>query len=345
MRPLQKGAQQVREVRAASLIGFVEVSYFVGLDPFELLRHAKISPRFLDDPENRHAARPVTEMIENAAIQSGCEGFALLMAECRSFASLGPLCLLLEHLGTVGEVLDALNDYRRMMTDVASLECIRGEESSIFCWTIAPGFETTQTIDLAVGVIYRILTEAMGGSWAPEVVHFRHPPPRDQKIYRQFFHVPIEFNSKFSGYSCATKSLRAAMPEAEPVMADHARRLLELVPLPEEAAPISDAAHRAIYLLLPSGRAKLASVAANLGMSERMLQRRLADEGTSFEALLNETRKDTAERFLVASKQPVGIIAEMLGYSSTGAFTRWFVSEFGKPPSEWRKKKREGNRH
>src|SRR4051794_26812545 len=111
-------SEPVREVRAASLTGFIEVSYFVGLDPFELLRQANISPRFLDDPENRHAARPVNKLIEDAAAQSDCEHFGLLMSECRSFASLGPLSLLLEHLPTIGDVLDAVNDYRHLMTDV-----------------------------------------------------------------------------------------------------------------------------------------------------------------------------------------------------------------------------------
>jgi AraC-like DNA-binding protein len=328
---------EVREVRAASLTGFIEVSYFVGLDPFELLRRAKISPGFLDDPENRHAARPVTEMIENAAAQSGCEAFGLLMAECRSFASLGPLSLLLQHLPNVGEVLDALNDYRRLMNDVVSLECLRGVESSAFCWIVAPGFEKPQTIDLAVGVGYRILTAALGGRWAPEMVHFRHPPPSDLKRFQQFFSVPIEFNARFSGYSCTSASLEAAVPAAEPTMAYHARRLLELVPMRGEHMPISDAAHRAISLLLPGGGAKLGVVAANLGMNGRTLQRRLALEGTSFETLLNETRKDVAKRLLAASAQSIGFIAEMVGYSSTASFTRWFASEFGKSPSRWRK--------
>ena len=105
----------MREVRAASLIGFIEVSYYAGLDPFKLFRKAKISPSLLDDPENRHAARPVIDMIENAAAQSGCEAFGLLMAECRPFSSLGPLSLLLQHLETIGEILDALNEYRRTL--------------------------------------------------------------------------------------------------------------------------------------------------------------------------------------------------------------------------------------
>ena len=327
----------MREVRAATLTGFIEVSYYAGLDPFQLFRRAKISPRFLDDPENRHAARPVTQMIEDAAARSHCEAFALLMAECRSFASLGPLSLLLQHLESVGDVLEALNEHRRLMNDVVSLECIRGEESSAFCWIVAPGYETPQTIDLAVAVGYRILTEGLGRRWAPETVHFGHAPPRDLRTFQQFFSVPIEFNSSFSGYSCATQSLETPIPAAEPMMADHARRLLELIPVRGDHTPLSDAAHRAISLLLPSGGAKLAAVAANLGMNARMLQRRLAIEGTSFEVLLNETRKDVAQRFLIASPQPVGFIAGMAGYSSTAAFTRWFASEFGTSPSAWRR--------
>ena len=114
-------------VRAAALTGFIEVCYFVGLDPFELLRDARINARFLDDIENRHAAAPVLEMIETAAAKSRCNSFGLLMAKSRSFASLGPLALLLQHLGTIDEVLSALNEYGRLINDVVSLECIRGE--------------------------------------------------------------------------------------------------------------------------------------------------------------------------------------------------------------------------
>jgi len=330
----------VQVVRAAALTGFIEVCYFVGLDPFELLRDARINARFLDDTENRHAAAPVIEMIETAAAKSRCDSFGLLMAESRSFASLGPLALLLQHLGTIDEVLSALNEYGRLMNDVVSLECIRGEESSAFCWVIAYGCETPQIVDLTVAMGYRLLTEALGGGWAPETVHFRHPAPADPGEFEKFFAVPIEFDSKFSGYSCATGSLRAPVPTAEPMMADHARRLLELIPVQSEYAPTSDATRRAISLLLPNGTTKLSTVAANLGMTGRTLQRRLALEGTSFEKLLNFTRKDLAERFLLASQRPLGFIAEMTGYSTSAAFSRWFASEYGDPPSVWRRQQR-----
>jgi AraC-like DNA-binding protein len=331
----------LREVRAASLTGFVEVSYYLRIDPYDMLRRAKISTRFLDDPENRHEALPVIEMLEDAAERSQCESFGLLMADCRSFSSLGPLSLLLERLPTVGDVLDALNEYRRLMTDVASLECIRGEESSVFCWIVAPGFERTQATDLAVGAGYRILTEALGGRWAPEAVHLTRPAVSNPIQFHQFFSAPIEFDAKFSGYSCATASLETGLQTADPAMAAHARRLLELIPSDDQFAPVSEAARRAIALLLPTGGGRLADVAPNLGMDARTLERRLALEGASFEALVNDTRKDVAGRFLIASEQPVGSIARVSGYSSTAAFRRWFASEFGKSPSAWRREMRD----
>src|SRR3954454_7995151 len=169
------------------------------------------------------------------------------------------------------------------------------------------------------------------------MAHQSHPPQDYVRTFHQLFSVPLAFAARFSGYSCVTASLEAPVAGAEPAMAGHARRLLELIPIAGEYAPISDAAQRAISLLLPSGGTKLGAVAANLGMNARTLQRRLALEGTSFETLLNETRKDLAERFLTASSQPIGFIAEMVGYSSTGAFTRWFSSEFQESPSGWRK--------
>ena len=330
----------MHKVRAAALTGFIETSYFVGLDPFELLGQAGISPRFLDDSENWHAALPVAEMIEAAARKSGCDSFGLLMAEARSFASLGPLSLLVEHLASIDEILDALNEYKGLMNDVVSLECIRGKDFSVFCWIVAPGFETPQIVDLAVAAGYRMFTEALGGSWVPQTVHFRHPPPTDMRTFERFFPTPMEFDSKFSGYSCATGSLRTPVPTHDPVMADHARRLLELLPFRPQFSPASDAARRAISLLLPNGQAGLSTVAANLGLSGRMLRRQLALEGTSFEILLNATRKDLAERFLLASTHSIEFIADMTGYSTTTAFRQWFEHEYGTAPSIWRKESR-----
>src|SRR5688572_14286621 len=97
----------MHQVRAVTLTGYLEVARFVGLDGRRMLRQAGISLEALEDPENRIPAAPIVRLLENSAEQSGCENFGLLMAEARSFASVGPLSLLLERLANAREIVNA----------------------------------------------------------------------------------------------------------------------------------------------------------------------------------------------------------------------------------------------
>lgn len=329
-------SEPVRQVRAAALIGYVDVARAVGLDPFEMLRAAKINPHFLDDVENRHAAGPVFALLEESAARSHCDSFGLKMADHRSFADIGPLALLLEHLPTLDDVVLALRQYRRLINDITTLECQRGEESAVLRWSTVPEYKEPQATVLAVALGYRVLKEITGGRWQADAVHFTHASPQCLSDFRRFFDAPVEFGSSFDGYSCTTASLRTPTLAPGEKMADNARRLLSLVPLDKEDAPIAHRVQRAIALFLPVGNASLATVASSLGLNSRTLQRRLDFESTTFKALLNRTRRSLARQYLADPTHPIGIVAELTGYSTTGSFTRWFVSQFGKTPSEWR---------
>jgi AraC-like DNA-binding protein len=120
-------------------------------------------------------------------------------------------------------------------------------------------------------------------------------------------------------------------------MADNARRLLDMVELPPEDAPVSERVSRSIALLLPAGRASLEEVARSLDNGPRDLQRKLEREGHSFGELLNNARRELSQRYLSNDAQPITIVAELTGYSSAGSFSRWFTGEFGVAPGAWRK--------
>jgi AraC-like DNA-binding protein len=327
----------VHQVRAATLTGYADVARSVGLDPHAMLRRAKISPQFLLDPENRHAAAAIVDLLEDSASRSNCDCFGLKMAESRSFADLGPLSLLLQHLPTTDDVLHALIQYRRLMNDIITFECEGDGESSVIRLVIAPGYGKTQVIDMVVALGYRLLSAASGGGWTAEAVHFTHSPPGDLGVFHRVFAAPLEFESAFNGFSCSTISLRSQTLATETKMAANARRLLDLVPLPVEDAPASDRVRHALAVLIPIGRATLDRVAANLGRSPRTLQRLLSLEGTSFACLVNEVRKDMAQHYLASSRHSIRDIAELLGYASMSAFGRWFASQFGKTPIGWRR--------
>ncbi len=312
------------------------MAHALGLDPFEMLSRSGIHPSLLDDPESRYAAGPVVELLEASAMQSGYDSFGTRLAESRSFANLGPLSLLLEHLATVDDVVRALVQYRRLMNDIILLECVREAEVSVLRWVIDPDFASPQIVDLVMALGYRVLTEVSGRGWYPEAVHFSHSAPTDVAPLRKFYATRLEFECEFNGYSCLTSSLSVPTSHADPIMAKNARRLLDLVDLPSEAEPLSTAVRRAISLLLPIGKATLNSVAATLAMKPRTLQRHLDQESTAFATLLNEARRDLAKHYLADTAHSMSVIAELLGYASQSSFGAWFVTEFHTAPTAWR---------
>jgi len=197
-------------------------------------------------------------------------------------------------------------------------------------------FASRQACTLTIGVALIALRGASRRGWSPQSVHFTHAAPPEVDAFKRFFPAPVTFESHFNGFTSSRESLMARMPWANDTMAMHARRLLKLVPLVPEECPTSERVSRSIILLLPSGQATLAQVAANLATSERTLQRDLEKEGVGFASLLVEARRELAMWYLGYPDQSITSIAELLGYASLSSFTRWFTDEFGISPRAWR---------
>jgi AraC-like DNA-binding protein len=275
-------------------------------------------------------------LLERSAKRSGCDSFGIRMAQCRSFASLGPVSLLLQHLGTVGEVVDASILFRRNFGDVAFVALERGKDVALIHLDLIPPYNRRQAADLTIAIGHLTLVGASEGRWAPEAVHFTHKAPKDRARFEAFFNAPLEFGSSFNGLSCSTDSLEILLPLADTTMASNARRLLQDVELPAQRAPVSDQTKHSIALMLPSGHATLEDVAANLNRNARSLQRNLENEGDTFGNLLNQVKRGLAQQHLAGSTQPIIEISDILGYATASSFTRWFHGEFGASPKDWR---------
>ena len=166
---------------------------------------------------------------------------------------------------------------------------------------------------------------------------FSHaPPPKaEQPIFRNLFRCIPEFNSEFNGIVIDTADLDRVNSRADTALAGHARRLIETVMSPAMRSA-SQQVEELIMLMLPSGKATIQSCAESMGITVRTLQRMLDAETTSFSALLNRARMQLSAQYLSNPRVRITDIADMLGYSSIGAFTRWHAQNFGLPPREWR---------
>jgi AraC-like DNA-binding protein len=84
----------------------------------------------------------------------------------------------------------------------------------------------------------------------------------------------------------------------------------------------------------------LEALANELNISTRTLIRRLKQEDTSYQALLDETRKELAKWYLLNSSESVEAIAERLGYLDTSNFSRTFHRWFGISPTAFRQSRK-----
>lgn len=333
-------AAALPQVRAVSLTNYFEVARFVGLDPAGMLRRVGIDSAALADPEHLLDAVRVSMLLELSAHESGCPVVGLLMAEARSVTSVGAVGLLLKHQGTARDVLDAVVQYQHLITEVLAIGVEEANGATVIRTELSPGIGGRQSTEYVMGLISRIVSEVTGGRWHPETAHFIHDPPEDLIVHRRIFQCALVFRSDFNGFVCPTAWLDAPNPDADSIMARHARRYLNmLVPEPAERS-ITERVRRCLYLLLPAGRGTLEQVGENMGLSSRTLQRLLEKEGKTFATLLNEVRRELALRYLASSTHSVTAIAQMTGYATPSSFTRWFAAEFGMAPAAWRAEER-----
>jgi AraC-like DNA-binding protein len=117
----------------------------------------------------------------------------------------------------------------------------------------------------------------------------------------------------------------------------YSREFLDTV-IARRARTASDQSGEIVEALLPLGSSSLENVSGHLGVSARVLQQRLADEGTSFSSVVHATRRSLAERYLSIDHFSMTTISQLLGFAAPSAFTRWFQQQFGTTPSEWRRR-------
>lgn len=325
-------------VRMAALTNYLEVARHLGLNPQQQLSQVGLSLSMLEHPEQRVPTALVARLLEDSARASGCETFGLRMAESRQLSDFGVISLLLSHQATLRDALNTIVQYRHMINESLALYVDQEGKTVILREELisVPPVPVRQGMELAIGVLYRLCSALLGSHWRPLSVNFAHDAPTDLQVHKRLFGCKIEFGSEFNGIVFPAADLDAANPMADPAMARHARSFVDSLPGATEGSTLNEV-RKAIYLLLPMGRATIEQIAQYLSLNVRTLQRRLEENGVTFSELINEVRRELVLRYMENPRYSLGRIADLLGYSIPSSFTRWFTLQFGMSPAAWRR--------
>ncbi|MES2259426.1 MAG: AraC family transcriptional regulator [Pseudomonadota bacterium] len=324
-------------VRAAVLTNYLEVAQHLGLNIQTELSRVGLTRNSLQDPDQPIPVRSALQLLENSAANSGCQTFGLRMAESRQFSDLGAVALLLTHQPTLRDALQVTVQYRHLMNPALAIFIEESEQMVIIREEVVSETPVAcrQATELALGVMARLCASLLGAAWRPASVNFTHDAPDDLRLHRRLFGCDVHFGAEFNGIACPAAAFNAPNPNADPAMARYARRFIDSLP-GEEQPSLAFEVRKAIYLLLPMGRATIEQIAQALGMNVRTLQRRLVEADASFSDLTNEVRRELVQRYMNNPSYSLTRIGDLLGYSLPSSFSRWFVIQFGEPPASWR---------
>jgi AraC-like DNA-binding protein len=170
----------------------------------------------------------------------------------------------------------------------------------------------------------------------PRAVRFRHASPADTSEHVTVFGCVPEFGAPHTEIELDDEVLDAPLPHANAAFraifqAQVDRALAALPARSGMAAPV----RAAVQAALVGGQCSLARTASVLGVSVRTLQRRLRDEGTSFEQVVDALRREMAAEYL-DKELAIQEIAWLLGYAEASAFHHAFKRWTGTTPEQAR---------
>jgi len=327
-------------VQAQSLRGYQELVRDLGGNPARLLRQAGIDPGDLNRLTAFIDFEAQIDLLEHSAAELGCPDFGIRLAERQDIGILGTLAVAMRHSATMGEAMQCVSKYLEVYNTALAFTIQTGEpngearlefrllrDHSPLPWA--------QTTEHGIGLAWRIMTLLSEGRCDLLRVSLPHPGIGTAADYRTHFDAPVAFRSDHGALAVAESDLDLQISENIVELHDAATRYLD-TQLPRGTRDLALRVRQTVMAFLGTGNCSRDDVAGALLIHPRTMQRRLAEEGTSFEVIKEEVRRDLALRYLAQPDLSMSQVTFLLGYGEQASFARSCRRWFGGSPRELR---------
>jgi AraC-like DNA-binding protein len=213
------------------------------------------------------------------------------------------------------------------------------EEEGFLVLEARPILSTVQPaapwVDAIVVALCRLLTTCAGPTATPVKVRFKQSSPGYPDVYVKTLHCPVEFNAEHFGLvfdaQLAVQPLHSGNAELAAEADRIANRYLETL-APES---LSARVRKLLTKGMLAGEVDQDAIANSLNVSSSTLQRRLRKESTSYQSLLDSTRRELALEYLREGQHSIADVAFLLGFADQSNFTRAFRRWTGKTPRQY----------
>ena len=191
--------------------------------------------------------------------------------------------------------------------------------------------------ELLMRMFWRLCAWLVGGRLPAQRFDFAFPSPPYASSYGKIFPAPLRFDQQQTGFWFSAELLQQPVRRDKAAVRDFLADARANVIVPRRKDSLSERVRNHLQRSQPTWP-DLAATADALHMAASTLQRRLAADGTSFQALKDALRRDLAIVRLNTSNVPLTALAFDLGFADSAAFQRAFKSWTGSAPGAYRQR-------
>ena len=313
----------------------------LGVDSASLLRDVGINPDLLRVPGERIPLAQYLELYREALERTGDPDLGLYVGHIIYFSGINLHLYMTTICRNLKEYFNVIPSTIRLRGDTGRV-LIRPQGDYIRLeW---------HPLNTALGQFRPLVDEMLRSS--AEIVNsicalpvpvraaeFAYPVPDDTRGLKRAFGSNLRFGCEVSCLYFSREAVRYPLVDLDfELGADFVAGPRSVLQETRGLDPFLQDVRIAIRRALPGGDLTVDTLAAELGISRRTLQRRLSEQGTSFKQILQDVRDVQSRRYLDDPRLAVTEIAMLLGYSDQASFSNAFKSWCGCAPTEYRQR-------
>jgi AraC-like DNA-binding protein len=236
---------------------------------------------------------------------------------------------------TLGDAIEKILKYQRLISDggAFTLSQQEGQKSALIYTPTAKDFSYHQ-IDAVMVAILSFARWLLGREISPLHISLSHDEHDGLEQYRKFYDCEIELNQEQNSIVFSSQLLSEALPGFDKGLAAMHEQMadsqLQRLTKPSIVARVQE------RLIAAADSISRDDIASQLAMSGRSLQRKLQEQGSSFQKLHDEYRHQRSLQLLADENLSLLDISLQLGFSESSTFYRAFKRWQGLTPGEYR---------
>ncbi|BFM18325.1 AraC family transcriptional regulator [Maricurvus nonylphenolicus] len=310
------------------------------LDAVTLFKDNGLDVSLLTQTDAYFDADCFASLWQDAVKLTGNPALGLKMNMASTLESFGNLSIRFASSSNLREALVQARAYYKLIGTALELHI---DETAAGCKIIIRGKGNRlppprEGYDATLSLIAQSLKTISSPAIIPKHIAFGYPQPDYTAPYLACFDCPLTFASDDSYLLLSEDALEQPLIFANPELAKKHEQALAHAIKAIKDAPLADQVSYIIEALLPKGEPNIQHVADALHLSPRTLQRKLSADNQNFRALLDDTRKTLAAKYIADHTVNLQVIHYELGFKDHSNFYRAFRRWYGCSPGVYRDK-------